>query len=95
MGASRVSQVSRGELSGRRLILWLFVLLALATFATLVLFAQDVSPAFRPRIYATMVGDLMAPVIAWQAFRVIERRQAAHAAPDAAAATPAGDGDKR
>jgi hypothetical protein len=43
---------------------------------TLVLFAQDVGPAFRPRIYASMVGDLMAPVIAWQAFRVIERRQA-------------------
>ena len=57
---------------------------------TLVLFAQDVSPAFRPRIYATMVGDLMAPLIAWQAFRLIERRQAARAA----APAPAG-GDKR
>jgi hypothetical protein len=63
---------------------------------TLVLFAQDVSPAYRPRIYATMVGDLMAPAIAWQAFRVIERRQATRdASPAATAAAPPGDGDKR
>lgn len=37
-----------------------------------------------------MAGDLMAPVIAWQAFRLIEQRQAARAA--RAAAEP---GDKR
>jgi hypothetical protein len=47
---------------------------------TLVLFAQAVDRQFRPRIYATMAGDLMAPVIAWQAFRLIEERQAARAA---------------
>jgi hypothetical protein len=46
---------------------------------TLVLFAQAVDERFRPRIYATMAGDLMAPVIAWQAFRLIGQRQAARA----------------
>ena len=68
-----------GEPQGRRVILWLFVGLALATFVTLMVFARTVDDEFRPRIYATMVGDLMAPVIAWQAFRLIEaRREAAY-----------------
>jgi hypothetical protein len=42
---------------------------------TLLYFASITEPTFRRRIYLALVGDLMAPLIAWQAFRWIETKR--------------------
>ena len=69
------SQIPPAEPSGRKVILWLFVALSVATAVALLYFATQVDPEFRPRIYVALVGDLMLPVIAWQLFRWIEQHR--------------------
>lgn len=41
----------------------------------LVYFAAITEPEFRRRIYVALVVNLMLPFIAWQAFRLIDRRR--------------------
>ncbi|MEA3189746.1 MAG: hypothetical protein QOD77_328 [Thermoplasmata archaeon] len=68
-----------------RVILWMFVLLSIATAAALWWFIriseQRLSPddfaRVRPRLYSALAGDLAAPVVAWFVLRAIGRRRAA------------------
>lgn len=53
------------EPSGRRILFWLFVALAVATAFALLLFAQLVEPRFRGRVYGALVLDLSLPVVGW------------------------------
>ena len=66
--------------SGQRIVFWLFVSLAIATALALAILAQAGPADFRPRVYASLVGDLGLPLIAWQLLRAIaqwrERREA-------------------
>ncbi|MHB1260543.1 MAG: hypothetical protein ACYC2H_02380 [Thermoplasmatota archaeon] len=39
---------------------------------TLIYFASITEPDFRRRIYVALVVNLMLPLIAWQAFRLID-----------------------
>ena len=61
---------------GQRLIFWLFVALSIATAASLLVMAQFVDEAYRPRIYWSLAGDLLIPVIAWFALKAIGKRRA-------------------
>lgn len=74
-GAATAAPASEGLAAGQRVILWLFVALAVATALTLLYFATLVEPRFRPRIYAALAGDLLLPVVAWFAFRAMARRR--------------------
>jgi uncharacterized membrane protein YhaH (DUF805 family) len=63
------------EPSGRKVIFWLFAGLWIMTAAVLVYFASITEPDYRRRIYVALVVNLMLPLIAWQAFRLIEQRR--------------------
>jgi hypothetical protein len=63
------------EPSGRIVIFWLFVGLAIATAGVLLYFATLAPASARPRIYASMAGDLALPVIAWFLFKAINKRR--------------------
>ncbi len=60
---------------GDRFILGLFAVLAVATVATLALFASIVDPAYRTRIYVAMVGNLLLPLVAAAVFVAIEAKR--------------------
>ena len=49
--------------------------LAIATAAALLYFASVVDPAFRPRIYGALAGDLLLPVVAWFVFKAMNKRR--------------------
>ena len=51
------------------------MLLWLATAAALLYFASITPWEYRRRIYVALVVNLMMPLVAWQAFRVIEARR--------------------
>ena len=65
------------EPSGKRVVFWLFVGLWIVTAVTLVYFASITEPDFRRRIYVALVVNLMLPLVAWQAFRLIDARRKA------------------
>jgi hypothetical protein len=56
-------------------VFWLFVGLWITTAVTLLYFANITHTEFRRRIYVALVVNLMMPLIAWQAFRLIAERQ--------------------
>lgn len=63
------------ELSGRVVVLWLFVALSVATAAALLWFAQIAPGPARPRIYAALVGNLALPIIAWYVYKNLGRHR--------------------
>jgi hypothetical protein len=67
--------VQSPEPSGRVVVFWLFIGLALATAGVLVYFASIAPVEARPRIYASLVGNLMIPVIAWYVFKHMPRNR--------------------
>lgn len=74
------------EISGRRLIFRLFLVLWLATLTILVGFGvwtvERFDVATSRRVWVALVVNLMLPAIAWQVFRLIHaRRDQADGAP--------------
>ena len=58
--------VLRPDMQGRRVILWLFVLLAAATGAGLWMFSlTDEGATAKPTVWRALAGDLALPVTAW------------------------------
>lgn len=60
---------------GRRVILLLFLALALATAFALLWFAQEAPPEARPRVYVALAIDLALPLVAWFVFRRMPRNR--------------------
>ncbi|MEK6974987.1 MAG: hypothetical protein AABY18_01430 [Candidatus Thermoplasmatota archaeon] len=54
---------------------WLFVALSVATALALLYFASIAPAGARPRIYASLVGNLALPVIAWYVYKNLARHR--------------------
>ncbi len=71
------------DLSGRRLVFLLFLVLWIVTLVTLVGFGIWTTQRFdvgtSRRIWVALVANLMLPVIAWQVFRLMNEYRAKRA----------------
>ena len=61
---------------GKRVILWLFLALSLATLVSLLYFATQAPPAARPRVYMALVGNLVMAGLVLLLFVFIGRKRA-------------------
>ncbi|HUR62519.1 MAG TPA: hypothetical protein VM286_09180 [Candidatus Thermoplasmatota archaeon] len=73
-----------GTVKAERLILGLFIALAAATAIALLWFIQITEQRLAPvdfarikwRLYGALLGDLLAPVVAWFVIKAINQRRA-------------------
>ncbi len=63
------------EVEGRRVILWLLLVLSLATILALTTLAAMAPAGARPRIWGALALNLCIPLVAIVIFRRLDRRQ--------------------
>jgi hypothetical protein len=61
---------------GKRLILWLFLVLAVCTVVVLLYLAAEAPPSARPRVYLALVGNLLMAALALLLIQRIGKRRA-------------------